>query len=124
MRYNPEKMRDESMVFYTALFLTLFYFKIGRVHKKEERMNRTIKMVHVLMIMSVIGTVLYGYDHLNPYRWVPSIFLFAIIASMFVTAVQVGIFVDGKPLFKLSDLYRLFPIILVLSIGLNILLWM
>lgn len=111
------------MVFYTALFLALFYFKIGRVHKKEERMNRIMKMVHILMMVSVIVTMVYGYNHVNPYRWIPSIFLFATIVSMFVTAVQVGIFVDGKPLFKLSDLYRLFPILLILSIGLNIVLW-
>jgi hypothetical protein len=40
-----------------------------------------------------------------------------IMASLMVTAVQLGIFIDGKPLLGLSQLYKAMPLLAVVVIS-------
>jgi len=94
------------MVFYCALFLSFLYFKIARVHKKEERLSSVFLAQHLLMAVAIVSLLAYGFMYENLYVFVPMLFVFASMASMMITAVQVGIFVDGKPLFGLTHIYR------------------
>jgi len=99
------------MLFFTTLFLLFFYFKLARVHKKEERVDTKTYILHAIVILSTIALYNYGVGHFNFIALVVVSFLFFIVAALLVTAVQVGIFIDGKPLIKMSHLYRAMPIL-------------
>ena len=94
------------MIFYGALFLAFLYFKIARVHKKEERLSSSDIVQHLLTGVVIVSLLGYGFMFENLYLFVSALFLFATVASLMITAVQVGIFVDGKPLFGLTKIYR------------------
>ena len=97
------------MLFYLTLFLVFFYFKLARVHKKEERLTNFVVAQHAVVAISTL--LLYRYGFAEHAWWGVLIFsfLFFIVAALMVTAVQVGIFVEGKPLFGVSHLFKLMP---------------
>jgi len=99
------------MFFYLTLFLTFFYFKLARVHKKEERLTNLIVTQHIVVAISTFFLYSYGFEHLALWAILVFSFLFFIIAALMITAVQVGIFVEGKPLFGVGDLFKLMPIL-------------
>jgi asparagine N-glycosylation enzyme membrane subunit Stt3 len=96
-------------MFYIALFLTFLYFKIARVHKKEEKLTNLHIVTHAVVAISAFAQLAYGFSH---YSWIYVFvisFIFFIAAALMVTAVQVGIFVDGKPFIKISTLHKSMP---------------
>lgn len=112
------------MIFYSALFLAFLYFKIARVHKKEERLSSSDIVLHLLTGVAIVSLLAYGFRFENLYLFIPLLFVFATIVSLAVTAVQVGIFVDGKPLFGLTQIYRYLPFLRVFILLLISALWM
>ena len=97
------------MLFYLTLFLIFFYFKLARVHKKEERLTNFVLAQHTIVTISTL--LLYRYGFAEHTWWAVLIFsfLFFIVAALMVTAIQIGIFVKGKPLFGISLLFKLMP---------------
>lgn len=99
------------MIFYISLFLSFLYFKIARVHHKEELRNPFIMVQHLIVFIAVLALFGYGFLNLAWYSVVGSAFLFFILSALMVSAVQVGIFMDGKPVVKLSTLHKLMPLL-------------
>jgi hypothetical protein len=99
------------MLFYTTLFLIFIYFKLARVHKKEEQSSQKTYTLHAIVALSAIALYGYGIDNYSFLTIVIISFLFFIVAALMVTAVQVGVFVDGKPFIKMSNLYKAMPIL-------------
>ena len=94
------------MLFYIALFFAFLYFKIARVYKKEEKENLNMLIQNVLVLAAVIALFVYGFMHETWYVVIIVSYLFYILAALIVSAIQVGVFVDGKPFVKLSHLYQ------------------
>jgi len=111
------------MLFYVALFLAFLYFKIARVHRKEEKSSRPIMVQHLFVGLAIVAILRYGSLYVSGYVFVPLIFVFATIASLMVTSIQLGIFVDGKPLFGLRQAYRYVPFLGLSVMILSALLW-
>ncbi len=94
------------MLFYFALLLSFIYFKIARVYKKEEKSNINMLVQNVIVLAAVIVLFVYGFMYESWYLVLLASFAFFILASLVVSAVQLGIFIDGKPFIKLSHLYK------------------
>jgi len=99
------------MIFYSALFFSFLYFKIARVHHKEELRNPFMIVQHLIVLGAFLALFGYGLLHFTWYIVLVSAFLFFIISALMVSAVQVGIFMDGKPVIKLSTLHKLMPLL-------------
>jgi hypothetical protein len=112
------------MIFYPTLLLFFFYVKIARVHKKEEKPNTIVLLQHLLVLLSGFSLYFYGFTQLNWYSVVLSSIAFFIIAALIVTAIQLGIFIDGKPQFGISKLYKFFPALTFSIIALSAILWL
>jgi len=97
------------MLFYFTLFLVFLYFKIARVHKKEERVDNKTYISYFIVVISTIALYNWGINHYNFFVIVIFSFIFFILAALMVTAVQLGIFIDGKPLIGISKLYKSMP---------------
>ncbi|MBA1433339.1 MAG: hypothetical protein FAF04_07070 [Epsilonproteobacteria bacterium] len=95
------------MLFYLALFLAFLYFKIARVYKKEEKSNLNMLVQNVIVLAAVIALFAYGFMHKSWYIVLIVSYLFFIMASLLVSAVQLGVFIDGKPFIKIFHLYKL-----------------
>ncbi len=94
------------MMLYIMLPLIFIYFKIARVHRKEEKLNLFWKIQHTLVFIVAVLTFLYAINHMEWYMLVLVSLLSFIIAGILITAVQLGIFVDGKPLFGMHKVYK------------------
>ena len=94
------------MMLYIMLPLIFLYFKIARVHKKEEKLNLFWKIQHILVFIVALLTFVYAINHMEWYVLVLVSLLSFIIAGILITAVQLGIFVDGKPLFGMHKVYK------------------
>lgn len=111
------------MIFYIALFLAFLYFKIARVHKKEEKGSSLILSQHLAVGLAVLGILLYGVLYIEWYLFIPFLFVFATIASLMITSIQLGIFVNGKPIFGLTRAYRYLPFLSAAILSFSSLLW-
>jgi hypothetical protein len=111
------------MLFYVALFFAFLYFKIARVHRKEEKSSRTLLVQHWFVGLAIIAIFGYGGLYVTWYVFIPLLFVFATIASLMITVIQLGIFVDGKPLFRLTQAYKYFPFLGLSVIVFSALLW-
>ena len=88
------------------------------MHKKEERLTALVVAQHIIVALSVLLLYRYGFLHCSLWVVILLSFLFFIITALMVTAVQVGIFVEGKPLFGVGLLFRLMPFLTALIVGL------
>ena len=111
------------MTFYLALFLAFLYFKIARVYRKEEKGSILINVQNILVGAISLAILSYAILYVEWYFFVPLIFLFWIIASLMITAVQIGLFVEGKPMFGLSHIYRYLPYLTLALFVLTSLMW-
>ena len=101
------------MLFYLTTLLLFIYFKIARVHNKEELLKTPIILQHVLVVISSFAIYYYAFTNISWYIVILSSFVFYIMAALMVTVVQLGIFIDGKPQFGISTLYKFLPILTV-----------
>ena len=105
------------MLFYLSLFLGLLYFKIFRVRRAQEKkaVGTTVEAIFANTALAVI--VLFGFVSEPWYLLLFAVVGMNIMASLMVTAVQLGIFIDGKPLLGLSQLYKAMPLLAVAVIS-------
>lgn len=94
------------MLYYTMLFLAFLYFKIARVYKKEEESNLNMNIQNTIVFAAIVALLVYGFTHKTWYVVLLVSYLFLILSSLIVSAVQLGIFIDGKPFVKISHLYK------------------
>ncbi len=99
------------MIFYLDLFLAFLYFKIARVEYKEEKHTTKKFIRNAFAAIAIAVLLLYGFSHYVWYEVVGFGYLFFIFAALIVSAVQVGVFIDGKPFVKLSHLHKSLSII-------------
>lgn len=99
------------MLQFTALLLVFVYFKIARVHKKEETMTTAFIVQHIIVLLASLFLFYHAFMTYSWYTVVLLSLLFFIMASLMVTVIQLGIFVEGKPLFGLSRLYKYLPLL-------------
>jgi len=111
------------MLFYLTLFLCFLYFKIARVYNKEEKHITLILVQNIIIGFFIISVLVYGFLYIQWYFLLISIILSLIIASLMITAVQLGIFIDGKPIIGLKKVYSLTPFLGALIILLSLILW-
>jgi hypothetical protein len=101
--------------------MIFFYFKLARVHKQGEKLTRVMYAQHILVAISAMALYMQGLEQFSWYMVVGISFIFFIVAALMVAAVQLGIFVDGKPLIGISNLYKVMPflagVIAILSLG-------
>jgi len=91
---------------YLMIFLIFLYFKIARIHNKEEKSNLFWKLQHLVVATVTILTYTYAFNHIAWYAIIIVSFLSFISAAMLIAAVQLGIFIDGKPLFGIEKVYK------------------
>lgn len=108
---------------YIELFLLFFYFKIARVHTKQEKISKQFVIQHTLVALSTISTLFYGFTTQPWYILLLVMWVFFIVAALMVTAVMIGIFIDGKSLIGLSTIYKYLPVLTALIVSLSIFLW-
>ncbi len=111
------------MLFYIALFLSFFYFKIARVYKKEEQSNLNMNIQNSIVFIVIVALLVYGFTHKIWYVILLVSYFFVIVSSLLVSAVQLGIFIDGKPFVKISHLYKLLAPIGMLIAFTDVYLW-
>jgi len=112
------------MLFYPTLFLLFLYFKIARIHKKEEKSTLVMNLQHMLVLLSALSLFGYGFTHQSWYLVILISFVFFIIAALLVTAVQLGVFIDGKPQFGISKVYKFLPALTLSIMALSAILWL
>ncbi len=111
------------MMLYMTIQLLFIYFKIARVHKKEEEINLFWKVQHSIVALAALLTFIYAFSHWTWYVVIVVSLLSFVIAAMLITAVQLGIFVDGKPLFGMKAVYKYSIYLTLLLCCLSMLLW-
>jgi len=99
------------MVFYVTLFLAFLYFKIARVYKKEEKSNANFWVLNSIVALAIAALIVYGFLNETWYIFLIVSYIFFIAASLIVSAVQLGVFIDGKPFVKISHLFQSLAII-------------
>ncbi len=111
------------MIFYSSLFMAFLYFKIARVYKKEEKSNTNFLLQNILVAIAIGALLFYGFMQESWYIVLPVAYLFFIMASLMVSAVQLGIFINGKPFIKISHLYKIAPLFGMLISFADVYLW-
>jgi len=112
------------MLFYAISFLLFLYFKIARVHRRDEKSTLLITLQHIIILGSFIATYAYGVTHIEWYFILGSSFIFFIIAALMITSLQLGIFVDGKPLLGMSKVYKFLPFLSIIIVSLSAIIWL
>ncbi len=92
----------------------MLYFKIARVHKKEEKSNSAIMIQHAVVAIAALLFYILAFQSGNYLTIVVESLVSFILAALAITAVQLGIFVDGRPLFGLSHIYKFLPFLTTL----------
>ena len=108
---------------YLSILLIFIYFKIARVHYKEEELTPLWIVQHVVVLMVSVLIFVYAFEHMSWYVLAGVSFVSFIAAAMLVTAVQLGIFIDGKPLFGMKVVYQNSRYLVLLLCCLCAILW-
>jgi hypothetical protein len=111
------------MIFYLSLFFSFLYFKIARVYKKEEKSNMNFWIQNIIVAVAIIALLVYGFMNETWYVVLIAGCIFFIAASLMVSAVQLGIFIDGKPFVKISHLYKTLALLGMLISFADLYLW-
>ena len=111
------------MIFYITLFFTFLYFKIARVHKKEEKMTPLFVIQHILVALFSVALFAYGFTNISWYLVITFSLIFFIMSALMVSAIQLGIFVDGKPILRIGQVYKIMPILTIAIATFTSILW-
>ena len=111
------------MLFYLALFFTFIYIKIARVYKKEEKPNFSMLVQNSIVLGAIIALFVYGFLYETWYIVILISYFFFIMASLLVSVVQLGVFIDGKPFIKISHLYKSLVFLGILIAFTDVYLW-
>ncbi len=99
------------MLYYLTLFIGVLYFTIFRVRRKQEKRTAAATAEAFFANGALLSIVVYGFMTQAWYLVVIAAVSINIMASLMIAAIQLGIFVDGKPLMGLSKLYKVMPIL-------------
>jgi len=102
------------VLLYATLFLALFYFKVFRVRRKQEQRSFLTQVEDAVSNSALFALVIFGFLSEPWYMMLFALVIMSVIASLIVTAVQLGFFIDGKPVFGISKLYALMPLLSVM----------
>lgn len=105
------------MLFYPTLFAGLLYFKVFRVRRQQEKLSFWTKVKGILTLTLALALVIFGFATAPWYTILIAIVVMNIMASLMITTVQLGIFIDGRPLFKISAVYRWMPLLALVVIA-------
>ncbi len=94
------------MIYYLFLLLAFLYFKIARVYYKEESKSKAMFVQNIAVAFAIFLLLLYGFIYKTWYMVLLMGYIFFIVAALIVSAVQLGIFVDGRPIVKISHLHK------------------
>jgi len=70
-----------------------------------------IIILHLLVFLSTISLYIYGFNYCSIISILIFSFLFFIVAALMVTTIQLGIFIDGKPLLGINRVFTFMPIL-------------
>jgi len=101
-------------MFYITLFFSFLYFKIYRVRMQQEKVKPLVKVVGLFTNILSIILIIIGLFTQPWYGVLLASMLFFIMAALMIAAVQLGVFVDGKPVLVLGHIYKLTPVITLL----------
>lgn len=111
------------MLFYSTLFLVFLYFKIARVYNKEEAKNKNMLIQNIIVAIAAAALFAYGFTHEVWYEVLLVSYLYFVAVALMVAAVQLGIFIDGKPFIKISHLYKSMALLGMLIAFADVYLW-
>ncbi len=94
------------MLTFFVLLLIFLYFKIARVYNKQESKSNIIYIQHAIVAISAFLIFAYAFSHFAWYIVLIMSIISFIIAGLAITAVQVGIFIDGKPLIGIGSIFK------------------
>ncbi len=94
------------MLTFLIILLIFLYFKIARVYYKQESKSTAIYIQHAIVAISAFLVFAYAFSHFAWYNVLIMSVISFIIAGLAITAVQVGIFIDGKPLFGIGSIFK------------------
>ncbi len=100
-------------MFYITLFLGFLYLKIFRVRIGQEKIGAKIVSEGLLSTLALVSLLIFGFMTLPWYFVLGASLAFFIAAALMVVAVQLGIFVDGKPVLVMSTIYKITPFIAI-----------
>ena len=95
------------MLFYLTLFFGFVYFKIFRVRREMEVPTTFENLESLFALSAFIAVVIFGFITMSWYLVLIWAFVFFLMAAVMVSAVQLGMFVDGKPILVISQVYKL-----------------
>ncbi len=94
------------MFTFLVLLLIFLYFKIARVYNKQESKSNVIYIQHAIVALCAFLVFAHAFSYFAWYSVFMMSLISFIIAGLAITAVQVGIFVDGKPLLGVSSIFK------------------
>jgi len=103
--------------------LLFVYFKIARIHIKEEACTSLWKIQHGIVAFVAVVIYFYAFNHWAWYVVLLISLLSFVFAGMLIAAVQLGIFVDGKPLFGMKDVYKNSSYFVLILCALSAIVW-
>ena len=94
------------MFTFVVLLLIFLYFKIARVYNKQETNSNIIYAQHAIVALCAFLVFSYAFNHFAWYSVLIISLISFIVAALAITAVQLGIFIDGKPLFGVGVIFK------------------
>ena len=104
------------MFTFIILLFIFLYFKIARVYSKQESKSNIIYIQHGVVALCAFLVFSYAFSNFSWYVVLFMSLVSFIVAGLAITAVQIGIFVDGKPLFGVSSIFKYIYILTVLIV--------
>jgi len=104
------------MFTFIVLLLIFLYFKIARVYNKQESKSNVIYIQHGIVALCAFLVFAYAFNHFAWYSVLIMSWVSFMVAGLAITAVQIGIFVDGKPLLGVSFIFKYIYILTALIV--------
>jgi len=95
------------MMFYLTMFLGFFYLKVFRVRRLHEGPSIPTYTAGFFAISSLLVLIVFGLINMTWYIVLIFAFAFFIISALMISAVQLGMFKDGKPILVMAQIYNL-----------------
>jgi len=94
-------------LFYVTLFLVFFYLKVYRVRASVESATAFRQLETFVTLGAGLALLVFGFLTLSWYLVLVPALLFFLISALMIVAIQLGIFVDGKPIIGMDFIFKL-----------------
>jgi len=78
---------------------------------------------HIIVALATLASYTYGFMHLSWYFVLLLSIVYFIVAALIITTVQLGIFIDGKPQFGISQVYKYLPLLTLGIVLISVMMW-